>query len=264
MKLNGYRASHKNKWFLITKQILSIQEFVLFECYLDKMAFDKSHEGKFALFEAFPDDIALVFDKTNETVQTWHNGLLKKGFIKPVDEKRHLYTIKNPLRYIVGLEMWGGEASKYTHEEKDKTQEFILENIRFSRSESEKILADFDEIASEPSTFTENSLGSSKDSSIVVPSVCSKKVVVIKQEVRTDAEYQKIYADGNFKGLPPDEMKFIDQISSEEIEVENNEQEKEKITSTTQINVKKVVITMSLLIISHFFIKGIGFLTLFI
>jgi len=40
--------------------------------------------------------------------------------------------------------------------------------------------------------------------------------------------------------------------------------EKEKVTSTTQINVKKVVTTMSLLIISHFFIKGISFLTLFI
>ena len=40
--------------------------------------------------------------------------------------------------------------------------------------------------------------------------------------------------------------------------------EKEKVTSTTKTNIKKVVTTLNLLIISHFFIKSISFLTLFI
>lgn len=228
MKLNGYRASHRNKWFLITQGILTLQEFLLFEYYLDLMDFDKSHSDKFASFEVFLDEIALVFNKHEDTVGKWHDGLLSKGFIKIVDEKRKLYTVKSPLRYVVGLTKWGGEASRYATEEKDQTQEFILENVRYFHPESEKILPKSNNLALKSSISTENSLGSSKDCSIVSSPISSKKVVVIKQEVRSDAEYQKMYEEN--LNLPiPDDMKWIDQNVKEKIEIENNEQEKEII-----------------------------------
>lgn len=227
MKLIGYRASHRNKWFLITQNILTPQEFVLFEYYLDLMDFDKSHKDSFSTFEAFLEDVALVFNKHEDTIRIWHNGLLTKGFIKVFDEKRHLYAVKSPLRYVIGLVQWGGEASKYVMEEKYQTQEFILKNIRFSQLEEEKTQLESDEKVDISINTTENSLGSSKGESIVISHIGYKKIVGIKQEVRGDAEYRKMYEDGGSLGLSPDEMKLADQIVIEKIEILNNEQEKE-------------------------------------
>lgn len=210
MKANGYRASHRNKWFLITQKILTPQEFLLFEYYVDWMDFDKTHDDKFAVFEVFFNELAIVFNKDKDTVEIWHDGLLNKGFIKLVDENRKLYTVNNPLRYIIGLEQWGGEASKYAKEEKNCTQEFILENIRFFQPKSEQILQNFDKVASKPSNSTENSLSSSKGNSIVSSSITSQKVVITRQSVRSDAEYQKFYEE-NHNYPTPDDMKWIDQ-----------------------------------------------------
>lgn len=228
MKLNGYRASHRNKWFLITQGILSPQEFLLFEYYLDLMLFDRSKGDKFAVFEVFPEEIAHVFNKHEDTVKNWHDGLLAKGFIKIVDEKRKLYTVKSPLRYVIGLVQWGGEASGYAKEEKDQMPEFILENVRFSPPKSEQILPKVDTPALNSSTSTENSLSSSKGNSIVSSPIGSRKVVVIKQDViRSDEEYQKMWDEGNYSMLTPEDMKSIDQDLQEEIEIESDEQEKE-------------------------------------
>lgn len=227
MKLNGYRASHRNKWFLITQEILSLQEFLLFEYYVDLMDFDKSHKDSFATFEAFLDDVASVFKKHTDTVRIWHNGLLTKGFIKIFDEKRQLYTVKSPLKYVIGLTQWGGEASRYTKEEKNQSQEYILENIQFFPPESERILPKSDTPALKSSISTENSLNSSKGNSVVSSPIGSKKVVVIKQEVRSDEEYQKLYQDSGFTSLTPDDMRWIDQNVQEKIEILNDEQERE-------------------------------------
>ncbi|MFH1792732.1 MAG: hypothetical protein ABH819_03815 [Patescibacteria group bacterium] len=227
MKLNGYRASHRNKWFLITTGVLTPQEFLLFEYYLDLMAFDKNKGNKFAVFEVFPNEVAQVFDKHEDTVENWHNGLLSKGFIQLVDKNRKLYTVKTPLRYIIGLAQWGGEASRYAKEEKDQAQEIILENIRFSHPKSEHVLQDSNETALKPVNTTENSLSSSKGNSIVSSSIGSNKVVLIKQKVRSDEEYQKIYTEGSFDVLTPDDMKWIDQNVQEKIEILNDEHEKE-------------------------------------
>jgi len=226
MKLNGYRASHRNKWFLITQKILTPQEFLLFEYYLDLMDFDKSHKDNFSTFEAFLDDIALVFNKHKDTTRIWHDGLLTKGFIKVADPKRKLYTVKSPLRYVAGNK-WGGEASIYAKEEKDQTQEFILENIRFFQLEEEKTQLKSDEKVDISINIAKNSLGSSKGESIVLSRIGNKKIVSIKQEVRSNAEYKKIYQDNDFTDLTPDDMKWVDQNIQEKIEILNDEQEKE-------------------------------------
>jgi hypothetical protein len=192
------------------------------------MVFDRSKGDKFAIFEVFPDEVALVFNKKSEdSVRNWHKGLLNKRFIKIVDEKRNLYTVKSPLRYVVGLTQWGGEASKYSHEEANQSQEFILENIRFFQPESKKILPKSDNLALKSLNSTENSLSSSKDNSIISSSIGSKKVVVIKQAVRSDEEYQKIYDEGEFLSLTPDDMRWIDENAKEEVVIENEEMEKE-------------------------------------
>jgi hypothetical protein len=227
MKLNGYRASHRNRWLLVTQRILSPQEFLLFEYYLDLMDFDKSHGEAFSTFEAFLDDVLRVFNKHEDTIRIWHNGLLTKGFIKIFDEKRHTYTVESPLRYVSGLAQWSGEASKYAKEEKDQTHEFILRNIRFFRPEREKIRLESEEKVDISADRVKNSLSSSKGESIVTSPSGSRKIVVIKQEVRSDAEYRKMYEDDGCLGISPDDMKLADQILAETIEILNEEQETE-------------------------------------
>lgn len=227
MKLNGYRASHRNKWFLITKKILTLQEFLLFEFYLDQMNFDKDNKDKFASFEVYLEEIAPIFNKSIDTIRLWHNGLLYKNFIKIVDPLRQLFTVKSPLRYVIGLTQWGGESSRYATEEKDQTQEFILKNIRFFPSTNEKVQPESVKKTDISTIITENSLSSSKCESIDISSIGSKKIVVISQKLRSEEEYQRIYQDGDFQNLTPDDMKWIDQNVKEQIPIESDKQEKE-------------------------------------
>lgn len=49
--------------------------------------------------------------------------------------------------------------------------------------------------------------------------------VIIKQEIRTQEQYEKIYKDGNFLSLMPDDMRWIDENVTEEIEVGPDELE---------------------------------------
>lgn len=219
MKLNGYRANHRNRWFLITKKILTLQEFLLFEYYLDLMDFDKSHGDKFATFEAYLDEVAVVFNKKIDTVRLWHNALLSKHFIQIVNLRRHLFIIKSPLRYVIGLTTWGGEAAKYTKEEKNQTNEFILENLRFFQPKTGKIQPKSTDLTDISTPKTENSLSSSKGDSIV-----NHKKIVIEQEVRSDEEYRDMLKEHDFS---VSDMKLIDQGVKGEIVIENGKMEKE-------------------------------------
>jgi len=221
MKLNGYRASHRNRWLLIKNGILTSQEFLLFEYYLDSMDFDSRH-NKFGIFEAFLEDIAKDFDRKTDTIQDWHNSLLEKGFIQLVDKKRKLFKVKTPERYGTVL---GCNAREFAKNEKNTpTLDFILQNICFS-PEKARINPSKDTISG--TNNTSKGLGSFKGE-LGLSSNGSKKVVIIKQDVRSDVEYQKMYEE-NSSGLLPEDMKWIDQNAIGKIEIENDEQEKEII-----------------------------------
>lgn len=45
------------------------------------------------------------------------------------------------------------------------------------------------------------------------------KTVVIKQDVRSKEEYERMYKDGGFQGLLPDDMRWIDENVREVIEI---------------------------------------------
>lgn len=130
MKLYGYRASHRNRWLFLINNIIDDKSFLLFEYYLDCMDWDPKHD-KHGIFEAYPEDISKLFNKTIETVRGWHNRLLEEGLIQLVDKKRCLYRIKFPERY--GLDgRNGGKASKYSKDEKiNPTLESFLNNVSF-------------------------------------------------------------------------------------------------------------------------------------
>jgi len=220
MKLNGYRASHRNRWLLIKKGVLNPQEFLLLEYYFDSMDFDSRH-GNFGAFESYPEEIAKDFNKKAETIQDWHNNLLAKGFIQLIDKKRKLFKVKSPERYGT---TFGCNAQDFAKNEKNTpTLDFLLQNICFSPEKAEINPQNNTNLALDNNS---KPLGSFKGELGLSP-ISSKKVVVIKQAIRSDQEYQDIYSRGDFLSLTPDDMKWIDQNIQEKIEIESDEQEKE-------------------------------------
>src|SRR3989344_7385477 len=97
-KLNGYRASHRNKWLLIEYDILSIQELALQEFYADIFDFDPQHRTV-GLFPVNFDEIAQVFNCSSNTVRNWHSKLLQLGLIKKTGGK-NLYQLSCYSRYV--------------------------------------------------------------------------------------------------------------------------------------------------------------------
>lgn len=218
MKLNGYRASHRNRWLLINNRILTVQEFILLEYYIDLMDFDSRHKN-FGKFEAYLDETAEVFDKKEDTIKDWHNSLLNKGFIQLADKKRNLFKIKSPERYGTAL---GCNAKEFAKNEKNtSTLDYILQNICFSPEKAGNNPSKHDNLAL---NNTSKCLGSFK-SEFGLFSNGSKKIVVIKQKTKDDREYQKQY-ENNQEGMTPEEMKSIDE-NEERIEILSDEQERQ-------------------------------------
>lgn len=136
-KLNGYRASHRNKWLLIKHKILTLQELSLLEFYVDIMDFDCRHE-KFSEFEVDFKEIKEIFNcKSPTTIRNWHSKLLLLGFISKT-EKRGFYKISCPKRYI-SPGKWQGEASFYSRAEKGLAIENILSNFGINLQPNEEI-----------------------------------------------------------------------------------------------------------------------------
>lgn len=196
MKLNGYRASHRNKWLFVRHKILTLQELSLLEFYADTLVFDKDKDN-FGLFEVNFRKITEIFQcKSENTVRNWHNKLLKLGFIKITKEK-HYYKLACFLRYI-STGFWQGKAGEYAELEKNQPIEKILQNFGINLQPIEEkpqpVVKKSIKLASEKSTIA---LVSSKDNS--------------SYSVRTDQYYEKIYREGGYKLLIPEDMKWIDE-----------------------------------------------------
>lgn len=223
-KLNGYRASHRNKWRFIQHGLLSIQEVALLEFYADIMDFDPEHIGFGTVKVDFP-AIAVIFNnKSENTGRNWHKKLLKLGFIEKTRYK-DIFKLKCHKRYInPGHKQ--GEASDYAKAEKDKPINTLLQNFGIESQKIEQttqIIENKDEEKTETTDKTNSiALISSKDESNL-----GSKRVVIRQDVRSDEEYQRIYQEGDFTGLTPDDMKWIDENVSEVRVIEDSESEKD-------------------------------------
>lgn len=215
MKLNGYRASHRNKWYFIQKGILSVQELSLLEYYADIFCFNNS-QPNYGTFKVNFEEIANIFHyKSDATVRGWHAKLLEIGFIDTTDD-RHVFKLTCCGRYIGQSEKIKGEAIRYQELEKNQPIETILQSFGIEfHSIGEKVqsigIEDDKKIDStiQTKSLTKYSYNSSTLSSIP-SSITSQKVVITRQSVRSDAEYQKFYEE-NHNYPTPDDMKWIDQ-----------------------------------------------------
>lgn len=218
-KLNGYRASHRNKWVLIRSGILSLQELALLDFYADIFDFDYNHES-YGTFKTDFDAMRVIFQcKSENTVRNWHNKLLSLGFLKKSDTKGE-YKLSCFTRYITPG-FWKGEAAKYAEQEKDQSVEIILQSFGVKpQPVGEKVQSVGKIISNSASKEDSKALSSSKDDS----NVSLVKKVLIKQEVRTEDEYQRMYQDDP-DGLTPDDMLWVDENLKEILEVtEESEQ----------------------------------------
>lgn len=222
--LNGYRASHRNKWVFVQNNILTIQELSLLEFYADIFCFDRNKQD-FGLFEVNFDELKSIFHcKSENTVRNWHKKLLTTGFIKKTN-KRTIYQLTCWERYIVPSAIWKGKASYYTELEKNQPIEKILQNFGItSHSIGENSQPVANNISDLATNHTAIAISSSKDE---VSMVGLNKKVVIKQEPRSESEYQKIQQEGNFPTMTIEDMRWIDENAKEEITIENDEMEKE-------------------------------------
>ena len=217
-KLNGYRVSHRNKWLFIQNGMLSIQELSLLEFYADIFDFDKKHQS-FGQFPVNFDEIAKIFRcSSSNTVRNWHGKLLKLGFVKKTGAK-NTYQLSCFLRYI-SPGVWDGKAAEYAEAEKDQSIATILQNFGIDLQQVEEKVQIIEKESQELGTkLPPRALGSFKGESGII----KRKKVMIKQEFRTEEEYQKMYRD-NPESLTPEDMKWVDENVKEEIEVtESNE-----------------------------------------
>lgn len=205
MKSNGYRAVHRNRWLLLREEVLNLREFILLEFLIDNMDFDPNHGEKYGTYEFFPEEITIIFNKTSETINEWHKGLLKKGIVGVHDLKRGLYKIAKPERYLTNAN-FKGNAHKYAKEETNCQLEKLLQNIcLFPEVIGKKLFGSEIILKIRKKSLdkrTSKAISSSKVQSNVYP-----KKIVINQEDRSDQEYKELQEKYE---ISTEDMKWID------------------------------------------------------
>lgn len=221
MKLNGYRPTHRNKWLFLQHGILNVQELAFLEFCADLVDFDKNHEN-YGLFEIDLVVVTKIFCCSENTIRNWLKKLLNIGFIKKT-EKRGYFRMSCHERYI-NPGRWDGRAPEYAKKEKDQPVAIILQNFGIDlQTIEQKIQSVVENPPNSASEQEPKTLASFKVESTVSP----RKIVVIKQMPRTDDEYERIHAKKNFRDFPIEDMRWIDEDVSEEIDVTDPEIEKD-------------------------------------
>lgn len=193
-KLNGFRASHRNRWKLL--KYLSMEEFVFLEYCIDMCSFDpkKAEYGK------FKNDFNLAMEtlryKSDNSIRERLKKLVYLGFIKETGIT-NLYEIPNIQRYLVGAD-WNGKSGEYVKDEIDADLYKVVQNIGINFQDLEEKVQN-NEIK-KPNLATNDTpryLSSSKVHSPIY---------------RTNEEYDKIWREMDSPSdFTIDDMKWIDQ-----------------------------------------------------
>lgn len=128
MKLNGYRPSHRNRWHLISEKVLSREEFLVFEVYLDSMVCYRDKD-LFGQANVTLEEIAKILGYKSASGVSKHRAkLVKLGILIPTS-KESVFKIYNAERYLPKNSKSIGKASAFAEGEKNQPAESILENI---------------------------------------------------------------------------------------------------------------------------------------
>lgn len=224
-KLNGYRASHRNKWYFIEKGVLTLQAFLLLDFYADTFSFD-TRKNDYGLFEVNFEALRKIFNcKSDQTIRNWNDELLNKGFIETTNFHQ-IYKLVCCERYLLNCKLWKGKADYYQELEKNQPIGIIIQSFGLNAN---VIGSCFQPIGTKQIIKTD--LTSKSHSINIISSKCESNVypkrVLIKQELRTKEEYEKMYKDSDFQCLTPEDMQWVDENVVEKIEIENEEMEQD-------------------------------------
>lgn len=194
MKRNGYRPSHRNRWLLIETGLLTLQEFCLWELYLDSMDFDKNHDS-FSCIEVDHEQTATIlgYSSVNSVRETKHKKLLDIGLIVETNQP-NIFRVPNPERHIPPSKYpnLNGKAHEFTKQEMDQSIEFILQNFGVKAQYIEKLAQKIDVKSSNNFEYTVlKALGSSKVESNVAAPQRERSALVLEEENEQEFVYTK-------------------------------------------------------------------------
>lgn len=228
MKLNGYRATHRNKWLFIQYGILSVQELSLLEFYADTFCIN-TKQPEYGEFKVNFDELKIIFNcKSDTTIRNWHNKLLKVGFIKK-SNKKNKYNLVCCGRYINPSKAFVGEAHKYKELEENQPIKVVLQSfgIEFQSNEQKLQPVGKENNEKDNTTIQTNIVPTDAYKSEYIGSTV--KIVDLKARIRTQEEYERMYQESGCVGLTPEDMKLADEAAHEIRVIENEEQEKETV-----------------------------------
>ena len=78
MKTNGFRISHRNRWLFVMEGVLTINEMVLLDFYIDKINFSPTSEDA-GTFELDYAELYCYLGKKESSIYALNGSLLKKG-----------------------------------------------------------------------------------------------------------------------------------------------------------------------------------------
>jgi len=254
---NGFRASHRNRWLFVKEGVLTIDEMVLLDFYIDKMNYSVKSEDA-GTFDLDYEELKLFLHRGKSTISALNSSLMEKGFLKKINPNKFAITCWK--RYILETAKGGGQAFHYEVEETNKSVERILQNLGINFQITGKIVNDLSEGAAGPNPLIKklskeininiqdtetkgeekdgkencsvddksSSLGSVSTTDPRLKNVAGQfpKWVLIVQELRTDKEYQDIQdAEADDMKMSIEDMKWIDQHAFKFEKVEDEEKE---------------------------------------
>lgn len=187
--LNGFRASHRNRWYLVRDHFLTLQQFTLFEFYIDQADYD-GHHKKFGAFEVYFDDIATIFGKSVDTIRSWHNQLVEKRLIREFDKKRKYCCICRPQRYGIDKSKKGDAYFQAEIEKVVSTTEMLLPFIQFSPLTDENTPENIPNLLKDSSP---KALVSSKEESRFSPPITEDRTII------EDIDIVNLYFGGDWE-----------------------------------------------------------------
>jgi len=222
-RLNGYRATHRNKWRFIQHGILSSQELMFLDFCSDIMSFGKDNPTRGSFRVNFDEIKKILRCKSENTIRNWLQKLLSIGFVQKT-EKRLVFKLSCYERYLVSGS-WHGESAKYASLEKNQSIDVILQNFGI---DFQRVGEKFQPVGKKGLKLATNISSRIISSSNVDPSVVSgsSKKILVRQTPRTEKEYQQFYEEGSYVYLTPEDMGWIDENVTEEIEISGDEMEK--------------------------------------
>jgi len=214
-KLNGFRTTHRNIWFLLENRVLKPEQLITYEFFVDISGFDFNKED-YGQFEINYEEVAKILGyKSDTSIRNITKHLLDLGLIKKSPTKNN-FEIFNISRFLIGKDT-NGKAIEFAKNERNESIETIFQNYGIN---STLIGNNFQ---NNGNTTDDLPVKTTITSPIIISSYKDRyigKIYItpIWKSNRTVEDYQEIKSQSNYN-LEIEDMMWIDNTIQEEFEV---------------------------------------------